>query len=612
MPRTPPGAGSPGAPSPLTPPPAAGAAAVEDPRAARRPRRPHRSRRTAGLVLLGLGLALVALLVWGALSALAVREHATAAAGLVEEVQTALELDDLDGALAGTRAAAEETSRAHDAASALPLRLGSHLPGRAGHLLADLRTVVAATDLAVGDGALPLVEVVAAVRDTSGLLREDGSVDTELLQGAAEDVVPAARSLQEAQRELASVDAGSLPGPVRAPVRRAQEGVDALAGRASSAGSALSVLPAALGAEGPRSYLVAFQNPAEVRPTGGIVGTWALVTVEDGRTQLQGTGSNDDLEALTTPVRDLGAEYAALYPAEQVANSQNVNLSPHFPHAGLLLSDLWVAQGRPAPDGVVAVDPQGMAPLLEGAGEVAVQGGPSVSADTVVDVLLRQAYEAFATDNAGRKEYLSAVVGTAFADALGGGALRPDTLTGLVAAAERGHVVAWSPREDEQAALERARMAGVLPEPTPDAAAVYLTNIAASKLDYYLSEDVSSAPACGDAPPRLTVRLSSDAPARVPEYVANKLDGVDATTESLLVALYLPPQRGISQVRVDGRPVQLAAGSERGWSVARFTVEVPRKAQVEVVADLTGEQSALTELGTQALVRPATTSTASC
>jgi len=581
-------------------------------RAARPSQRRRSPARLVGWALLAIGLVLVVLLVWGALAALSLRSHATAAADRVSQVQDALELRDLEGARRATEAASAETRQAADAAGALPLVLASHLPGRAGSLLADVRTVVGATDLAVTDGALPLVGVAGVVEDPSGMLREDGSIDVDRLQQTADAVHPAAVALAEAQRRVAGVDPASMPSQLADGVRRAAEGIDELADRARDADSALAVLPAALGAQEPRSYLVAFQNPAEVRPTGGIIGTWALVTVDDGRTQLQETGSNDDLEGLRGPVRDLGAEYAALYPPEDVAYSQNVNLSPHFPSAGLLLSDLWVAQGRPAPDGVVALDPQGMAPLLRGAGDVQVAGGPSVNADTVVDVLLRQAYEAFADDQDARKEYLSTLVGTAFADALGGGAFDTATLRGLLDAAEEGHLLAWSSREPEQAALVEAGMSGALPAPTPDAAGVYLTNVSASKLDYYLSQDVVATPACGGAPPRLTVRLGSSAPARVPQYVANKLPGVAPTTESLLVALYLPPERGIDQVRVDGQPVQLAAGTEGGWSVARFTVQVPRESTVEVVADLAGDPSAPTTLRTQALVQPATTATGTC
>ncbi|SDQ68458.1 DUF4012 domain-containing protein [Quadrisphaera sp. DSM 44207] len=576
------------------------------------PRAGSRARRRLGWALLGLGALAVVLLGWGAAAGALAAARAQAAQTRVEEVRSAVEQEDLPAAREALQAAAAELDGAQRAASALPLVLASHAPGSAGRVVASLRTTVSSADQAVGEGALPLLGVVIDTDDGRALLREDGSVDVAALADVADRVRPAAAALAQARRRMAGVDAAGLPGPLAGPVSSASGAVTDLATTAQAAESALTVLPAALGAEGPRSYLVAFQNTAELRPTGGIIGAWALVGVEDGRTSLQQTGSNDDLEDLEGPVRDLGPEHAALYPPEQVAHSQNVNLSPHFPSAGLLLSDLWEAQGRPAPDGVVAVDPSGLAPLLAGEGEVVVPGGPSISAETVVDVLLRQAYEDFAADNDARQEYLSAVVGTAFAEALGGGAFDAAGLSGLLEAADDGHLVAWSAREDEQAALVRAGLSGALPEPAPDTAGVYLTNVSASKLDYYLTEAVRTAGGCAGSPVTMQVVLHNDAPARVPEYVASKVDGLPATTESLLVALYVPPQRGISQVRVGGQPVAFSAGTERGWSLARFEVQVPRDAETVVDVDLSGAASPLERVLTQPLVDDAEVSTASC
>ena len=42
-------------------------------------------------------------------------------------------------------------------------------------------------------------------------------------------------------------------------------------------------LPAILGWDGPRRYLVLTQNPAELRPTGGFTGSYGIVTFDRGR-----------------------------------------------------------------------------------------------------------------------------------------------------------------------------------------------------------------------------------------------------------------------------------------------------------------------------------------
>ncbi len=48
--------------------------------------------------------------------------------------------------------------------------------------------------------------------------------------------------------------------------------LDQVSGPLGTATQVLPQLPALLGAQGPRTYLVAFTNPAEIRPVQGIVG----------------------------------------------------------------------------------------------------------------------------------------------------------------------------------------------------------------------------------------------------------------------------------------------------------------------------------------------------
>jgi hypothetical protein len=571
-------------------------------------------------VLLPLGLVVLALLVWAGVAGHQLRAHALAAAGHVGEVEAAVAGRDTAAALSAARAAAGETAQARHASSALPLRLLSHLPVT-GPLLTDGRTLVEATDLAVGRGALPLLEVAARLGDPAqagagvagaGLLA-DGRVDVAALAGSSSAVHAAAQALLTAREQVGALDPAAFPRQVRDEVEQVQRGIGALASGAETADAALAVLPAALGADGPRSYLVVFQNPAEARPTGGIVGTWALVGVDAGAVSLTETGSNDELADVAGSAAGLSAEQQALYGSTTV-RVQNANLSPDFAVAGRLLAEMWVGLGRPAPDAVVAVDPQGMAPLLAGRGDIAVPGGPVISADTVVDVLLRRVYEQFADDNQGRKQYLATVVGTVFADALGGGAFTPEVLSGLVRAGREGHVLAWSSRAPEQAALLRAGLGGTLRSPAPGAVGVYFTNVDASKLDYYLGGALRTARGCevaatGDE--ELVLELTNDAPEVVPEYVSNKLPGRAVTTHTTQVALYLPPGRGVASLGVDDAPVPFSAGTEAGWSWVRLDVDVPRGAAVRLRVQLTGD-APVTEVRTQPLVRPLGVDLAAC
>jgi hypothetical protein len=91
--------------------------------------------------------------------------------------------------------------------------------------------------------------------------------------------------------------------------------------------------PNIAGASGSKRYLVVFQNSAEARGTGGIMGAYAIVEFNKGNFKVIRTGSNEPLYGLSLdkiPI-DVPAEFLKLY-GQNPAIIQNSNLSPHFPY----------------------------------------------------------------------------------------------------------------------------------------------------------------------------------------------------------------------------------------------------------------------------------------
>ena len=61
------------------------------------------------------------------------------------------------------------------------------------------------------------------------------------------------------------------------------------------------LLPPMLGSEGPRTYLVVFQNPAELRSTGGIFGSFALMTADNGKITIADQSASSRTIGTSTP-----------------------------------------------------------------------------------------------------------------------------------------------------------------------------------------------------------------------------------------------------------------------------------------------------------------------
>ena len=96
------------------------------------------------------------------------------------------------------------------------------------------------------------------------------------------------------------------------------------------------------GADEPKKYLIAFQNSAEARGTGGILGAYAVIELKKGSLKVIETGSNEPLygSSLEKIPIDVPDEYKRLY-GENPAILQNSNLSPHFPYGAEIWLALW-------------------------------------------------------------------------------------------------------------------------------------------------------------------------------------------------------------------------------------------------------------------------------
>ncbi|MEE3921709.1 DUF4012 domain-containing protein [Micromonospora sp. BRA006-A] len=138
--------------------------------------------------------------------------------------------------------------------------------------------------------------------------------------------------------------------------------LDQLGELTSAADRGARLLPPLLGADGPRTYLLVSQNPAELRATGGMFGAYAVLRAEGGRIRLVKQGSSSELGSFDPPLKvdeeakRLWGELPGLYPAD-------VNLTPDF---------------RPPPRSAGRWCAAGPAPQWTGAG--GGPGGPVVPA----------------------------------------------------------------------------------------------------------------------------------------------------------------------------------------------------------------------------------------
>ncbi|PRY15255.1 DUF4012 domain-containing protein [Kineococcus rhizosphaerae] len=564
-------------------------------RAGRRERRGGRRRP----VLLVLGVVVLVLLAWVVAVAVSGYQAGRALQRVADRVpvlEQQVRDQDLTAATTTAAAVARDAAAADRATAQFPYRWAEHVPW-VGDQLAAVRGGAHAAALLTEPLPEALQTAGNVVRD--GLVSADRRVDVAGLQ----ELIPVVTDYQaRVAAARSSLRAGRGPDVLPAISRRLDpvaSRLDTVAGPLDTAARVLPQLPSLLGADGARTVLVAFTNPAEIRPVQGIVGAYAYLSVDAGKISLTSTGTDNELYSARADVSAVSAEYAALY-GEDASIVQNVTTGGSADEAGVLTASLVTDAGLPRPDVVVFVDPVGLAQLL-GTDHAPLELGPfgQVRTSDLAKTLMYDAYVTYGADQDARKAFLAATSAAAFEAVLSDG-LSTAALDGARTAVGSGHLAVWSSKAEEQAALVAAGVAGVLGDPATagPVARAGLTNTEPSKLDYWVQPAFEvSAPcaATGAGKGSLTLTLTNTVPETIPDYVANATArrAADRRTAQETVSLWVAPWVGLDGVTVDGRGVGTAVDSEEGWRLVRLTVDLPPGAPVVVTWSFSGSAAAL-------------------
>jgi hypothetical protein len=465
----------------------------------------------------------------------------------------------------------------------------------------------AQADLLARD-VVPAMLALADRLDPARLRVAGDRIDVEALVAARAPIGQAQDDLRGVRTALGGATGGWVPAAVTEPIAQFRSMVDQLAGVVDGLARVARLAPPMLGVDGPRRYFLGFQNPAEARGTGGLIGAYGVLEADGGRIRFVELGTNAQLRNLDELPVDLGEDFRSLYgvnPAWWV----NSNMSPHFPYSGQIWAGAWERTRSQRLDGAAALDPIALSYLLEATGPVRLVDGEQISANNVVPRTLVEAYERFEGDNEAREAYLLQV-SSAVVDRLLSGAGDPRRLVaGLVRAADERRLLVWSAHPDEQRELALTSVGGSLPHRPGPYLLVAVNNAAGGKLDYYLDRTVEYRGAECQVADRLRrtsvrVRLINDvAPqADLPDYVTGRQPVRNANVA--LVGVYGGRDANVVDVRVDGRRVDFRLGREQGHLAVIVPVTLPPRQSREVQVQLSEPASRLAPLvEVQPLVR---------
>lgn len=227
--------------------------------------------------------------------------------------------------------------------------------------------------VAAGDGFAQLVTVARSYQAARSDTSPPGQRLLTLLGTSSGPLTAASATIHPALVALEGDLGHALLPPLRSKI---SEGVRVLAPADSQAAAGSAVgkyLPPALGAAGPRTYLILLANPAELRPAGGLAGAVGTVTFDRGAPTALQIRNEGDVNAKVKRHFDIP------YPLERYFKFQNNSLElsdatwdPDFPASAALAEQIYAATGLPPVDGTISIDPYAIAAMLKNTGPVDV------------------------------------------------------------------------------------------------------------------------------------------------------------------------------------------------------------------------------------------------
>lgn len=524
------------------------------------------------LVVLVLGVAAGVML---ALQAKTAYDELQKARSLTQEADKQLKEFDFQRAKKTTQLLGESTAKARDNTSGFLWDIAGKLPVYGDDVQALQITVAGVDDIA--RQAMPRIVSVGDTLNPASLAPVDGRIDVAAIASAQDPLGIASDTIADVYKRTDAIDLVAVHPRLSEQIVTLKTDLRDAEKTTARALDIATLAPGLLGADGPRNILVLFQNNAEVRTRGGNPGASAVLRTDNGKITMVDQAAANKYEVFKPGVGDIGVN-AEFYPK---ANEyiQNVTMLPHFPDTGRVAKLMYERSnlGNHDISAVMTLDPVALSYLLKAMGGVDVGGGKTVTKDNAVKLLLNDVYTTRATVT--ESDAFFAATAAAVFEKVSSGASGAGAVTAVEKSIDERRLLLWSSSQSEQATLERYAIGGAFTSSTlpQGTGGVFLNSGTASKVSYYLSQQVSWSPRClGNDPDTLAttdvrLALSYKPPANIlklPTYLKGNGRKAPAGTDKTLVTVFAPAGASVSSVMVNGVAAEYTTGEIGGLSAA--------------------------------------------
>ncbi|MBN2087659.1 DUF4012 domain-containing protein [Candidatus Peregrinibacteria bacterium] len=290
------------------------------------------------------------------------------------------------------------------------------------------------------------------------------------------------------QNNLTTLNSSILPTDLQEKIKKGQEQIASIIAVIREVNLNFQVLLKLLGDNTPHTYLVLFQNNHELRATGGFIGSYMLIDVNDGLiTKMEAKDVYESDGQLT----EIVLSPPGIDKVSERLFMRDANYSTDFPESAERIMWFLEHSRQPSVDTVIAIDQTLVEGILELTGPLTLEHFPfQIKADNF-NKLMSYYIESKISESSTPKQLLFDFI-PVFQEKL----LSMENLTGLAKLIKEKitsrHIQAYSKDADIQRLIERFDMDGriIKPENKTDFLSVISTNIGGNKSDEYIKTNI--------------------------------------------------------------------------------------------------------------------------
>lgn len=234
--------------------------------------------------------------------------------------------------------------------------------------------------------ALKPLQNINPVYNSSGETPENNQDNkltfTQAIGEAKDNLEIALLNIKRAENEIQKIESNNLDKDIQEKVDFLKQNIPFLRSNLESILSSTEDILEILGQKRAQRYLLLFQNNNEIRATGGFIGSYGFLDLDEGQIKKL------EIDEIYNPDGQLLAKISPPPPIRFTNTrwqTRDANWFPDFPTSAQKIAWFLEKAGKPSPDGVIALTPQVMVELLKITGPIPMpEYGTTISADNFV------------------------------------------------------------------------------------------------------------------------------------------------------------------------------------------------------------------------------------